>query len=100
MTSLEKLCFYFGISLCLVLLGMIFFSTKGVMDYQALKKTEERIQIQAEFEAGQNRKIEKEIKSLKHDIEYIRHLAKHEHEMADPDEFIFKEKVKPKDALK
>jgi cell division protein FtsB len=38
--------------------------------------------------------MEKEILKLKTDIEYIKHLAKHEYEMAAQDELIFKEKLK------
>ncbi len=81
----------------MILLGMIFFSTNGVMDYRVLKDKEARVAAQADKEAAENRKIEKEIKSLKHDINYIKHLAKHEHEMAEPDELIFKEKSEGKE---
>ncbi len=97
MTTVEKIGFYLGIGIVLILLGMIFFSTNGVVDYQALKEKEQNIAAQAEMEAHENRKMEKEIKSLKQDIEYIKHLAKHEHEMAEPDELIFKDKTKGKE---
>jgi cell division protein FtsB len=97
MTGIEKLGFYLGILLILGLLGMIVFSTDGVMDYRALREKEHQVKARVKFEAEQNQKIEKEIKSLKHDIEYIKHLAKHEHEMAEPDELIFKDKTTRKD---
>ena len=97
MTTVEKIGFYLGIFTTLVLLWMIFFSKNGVMDYQELKEKESRIMVQANLEAKQNRKMEKEIKSLKHDINYIKHLAKHEHEMAEPDELIFKDKSQRKE---
>ena len=97
MTTVEKIGFYLGIFTTLVLLWMIFFSKNGVMDYQDLKEKESRIMVQANLEARQNRKMEKEIKSLKHDINYIKHLAKHEHEMAEPDELIFKDKSQRKE---
>ena len=108
MTVAEKICFYLGIGVALVLLWMILFSTKGVMDYRDLKDKEARIKAQAALEYRQNRKVEKEINSLKHDMEYIRHIAKHEHGMAAPDEVIFKDKsakfksdaLKPKDPKK
>lgn len=93
----EKIGFYLGIFVTLVLLWMIFFSKNGVIDYQDLKDKEARIMVQASVEARQNRKIEKEIKSLKHDIDYIKHLAKHEHEMAEPGELIFKDKSQRKE---
>jgi cell division protein FtsB len=40
----------------------------------------------------ENRQIENQIVRLKQDVEYIRHLAKHEQGMAAPDELIFKQK--------
>ena len=39
-----------------------------------------------------NYQLENEIKSLKTDINYIKHVAKHEHDMAEEDELIFKDK--------
>ena len=97
MTTVEKIGFYLGIGVALILLGLIFFSTNGVMDYRALKAKEAKVAGQAEKETSENSKIEKEIKSLKQDINYIKHLAKHEHEMAEPDELIFKEKSEGKE---
>lgn len=94
MTTVEKVGLYLGIGAALILLGLIFFSTNGVMDYRALKEKEVRVAAQAAGEAAENQKIEREIKSLKQDVNYIRHLAKHEHEMAEPDELIFKETPK------
>lgn len=98
MTSVEKIGLYLGIGVALVLLGMIFFSTKGFFDYRALKDQENRINSRAVMEVRENRKIEKEIKRLKHDLEYIRHMAKHEYGMAAPDELVFKKKLKTKEA--
>ncbi len=97
MTTVEKIGFYLGIGVVLILLGMIIFSTNGIMDFQILKEKERQISAQAEMEVRENRKMEKEIQSLKQDIEYIKHLAKHEHEMAEPDELIFKDKSKGKE---
>jgi cell division protein FtsB len=90
MTVFEKTVFYVGILLTLVLLFMIFFSKHGIVDYGKLKKQEAKIAVQAAQTVTANRKIEREIKSLKLDIDYIKHLAKHEHGMADPDDLIFK----------
>lgn len=92
MSTLEKIGFYLGGLAALILLGMIFFSTNGVMEYGALRQKEDQVTARAELEARQNRKVEKEIKSLKKDIDYIKHLAKHEYDMAEPDELIFKDK--------
>ena len=97
MTGIEKIGVTLGILLILGLLGMIAFSTNGITDYRRLQEKEVQVNARAQMEETQNRKLEKEIKSLKHDIDYIKHLAKHEHEMAEPDELIFKEKTVRKD---
>ena len=96
MTLFEKISFYIGIMLTLALLFLIIFSKNGIMDYGKLKKQEAGIAVQAVQVAKENRKIEKEIKGLKHDINYIKHLAKHEHGMAEPGELIFKNKSERK----
>ncbi len=90
MTIFEKMAFYVGIFLTLVLLFLIFFSKNGVMEYGKLKQQEAQIAAQTVQVAKENRKIEQEIKSLKHDMNYLKHLAKHEHEMAEPGDLIFK----------
>lgn len=90
MTVFEKMAFYIGILLTLVLLSLIFFSKNGVMEYGKLKQQEADIAAQTVQAVKENRKIEQEIKSLKHDINYLKHLAKHEHDMAEPGELIFK----------
>jgi len=97
MTLVEKIGLYLGIGVALVLLGMIFFSTKGFFDYQRLKDQETRINTRAALETRENRKIEKEINRLKHDLEYIRHMAKHDYGMAAPDELVFKKKSNAKE---
>ena len=96
MTTVEKIGLYLGIGAALVLLGLIFFSTNGFIDYRGLKEHESRIATQVLLESRDNLKIEKEINRLKHDLEYIRHMAKHEYGMADPDELVFKKKLKAK----
>ncbi len=99
MTLFEKAAFYLGILLTLMLLLLIFFSKNGIMDYRNLKQQEADIAVQARQTARENRKIEKEINSLKHDIHYIKHLAKHEHGMAEPGELIFKNLSKKKEKM-
>jgi len=96
MTLFERTCFFSGLLLILALVLMIFFSKNGVMDYNKLKKQEADLSSHAVQAEKENQKIEKELKSLKHDINYIKHLAKHEHEMAEPGELIFKDKNKDK----
>ncbi len=89
---MEKICFYLAMGGAVILLFMFFFSTRGVMDYNRLKSRQEQLEAQAAIADSQNSKMEKEILRLKTDLEYIKHLAKHEHEMADQDELVFKEK--------
>lgn len=91
---MEKICLYLVMAGAVILLFMFFFSTRGVMDYSCLKSRQEQLETQAAIAVNQNSKMEKEILKLKTDIKYIKHLAKHEHEMAAQDELVFKEKSK------
>ena len=97
---MEKICLYLTMGGAVILLCMFFFSTRGVMDYSRLKSRQETLEAQAVIAVNQNSKLEKEILKLKTDIEYIKHLAKHEHEMAAQDELVFKEKSKNQGAEK
>ncbi len=90
MTKSEKTIVYFTIGLVLFLIYLIVFSNNGFIDYQQIRKKElsvERITQKVEME---NTKLENEIQSLKTDEAYIKHIAKHEHEMAEQEELIFK----------
>ncbi len=97
MTVFENIFFYLGLVLTLVLVLFIFFSKNGVLEYRQLKQQEVAILAQEAQADKENQKIEKEIRRLKQDINYIKHLAKHEHEMAEPDELIFKDKPEKKE---
>ncbi|WP_035237433.1 FtsB family cell division protein [Desulfobacter vibrioformis] len=94
MTRMEKICLYLAVGGAVILLFMFFFSTRGVMDYNRLKSRQAQLDAQAAIAVSQNSKMEKEILKLKTNLEYIKHLAKHEHEMAAQDELVFKEKPK------
>ena len=94
MTRMEKIGLYLAMGGAVILLFMFFFSTRGVMDYSRLKYRQEQLDSRAAIAGSQNSKMEKEVLKLKTDIEYIKHLAKHEHEMAAQDELVFKEKPK------
>lgn len=89
---MEKICLYLAMAGAVVLLIMFFFSTRGVMDYNRLKSRQDELEARAAIADAQNSKMEKEILKLKTDLEYIKHLAKHEHEMAAQNELVFKEK--------
>jgi cell division protein FtsB len=99
MTLFEKTAFSAGLLLTLVLLFLIVFSKNGILDYGKLKKQEAGIAVQEVQAAKENRKIEKEIKSLKLDLGYIKHLAKHEHGMAESGELIFKNRSEKKEKM-
>lgn len=100
MTRMEKICLYLAMGGAVFLLFMFFFSTRGVVEYTQLKSRQKQLEAQAAIAVKQNSKLEKEILRLKTDIEYIKHLAKHEHEMAAQDELVFKEKPKNQGAEK
>ena len=90
MTMLEKTGIYASIVFILLLLFLIAFSKHGIFDYKKLKAKEMVIQGQMETIELENENLENEINSLKTDIDYIKHVAKHEHDMAEEDELIFK----------
>jgi len=92
MKMVEKAGFYISIFIIIVLLFLIVFSTNGVLDYKLLKGKETVILNQVRTADLANQKLEDEIKSLKTDMNYIKHVAKHEHDMAEEDELIFKDK--------
>lgn len=91
MTLFEKTGIYISIGIIVVLLGLIVFSENGVLDYKRLKEKETTLQGQTEIIDLENETLENEIKRLKTDMNYIKHVAKQEHDMAEEDEFIFKD---------
>lgn len=100
MTRIEKIGLYLAMAGTVVLLFMFFFSTRGVMDYSRLKSRHQALKTQFAIAVSQNSKIEKEILKLKTDIEYIKHLAKHEHDMAGQDELVFRVTPNPQGSEK
>ncbi|MCP4761151.1 MAG: septum formation initiator family protein [archaeon] len=96
MTIVEKTGFYLSIFVIIILLVLIVFSKNGFLDYRSLKQKNAAIQDQVDKVESENRKLEKEIISLKTDMNYIKHLAKHEYDMAEEDELIFKDKFSKK----
>jgi cell division protein FtsB len=86
----------FGLYLTLFLMGLflvfIFFSTHGIQDFRQLNRQKASVSAQIDIVKQENQRIENQILRLKQDIEYVRHLAKHEQGMAAPDELIFKQK--------
>ncbi|MCK5099294.1 MAG: septum formation initiator family protein [Desulfobacteraceae bacterium] len=92
MTMVEKTGLYVSIFIIVVLLFLIVFSKNGILDYKILKGKETVILNQVRTVDLENQKLEDEVKSLKTDMNYIKHVAKHEHDMAEEDELIFKDK--------
>jgi cell division protein FtsB len=92
MTSIEKIGLYASIGILVAVLCLIVFSKNGLLDYKELRGKERAIEGQTRIIDLANQKLEDEIQSLKTDMEYIKHVAKHEHDMAEADELIFKDK--------
>lgn len=92
MGRVEKFGFYLAFFLMGLFLVFIFFSTHGIQNYRQLNRQKASVSAQIDIVKQENRQIENQIMRLKQDIEYIRHLAKHEQGMAAPDELIFKQK--------
>ena len=90
MTVLEKAGIYLSVCLIVILLFFILFGRHGLMDYRKLKMKEQKVIVQSEKITEKNRALIKEVEKLKSDSEYIKHVAKHEYEMAEEDEMIFK----------
>ena len=92
MTLLEKTGLYLAVSTTVVVLCLIVFSKNGILDYHALQTKQKGISEQIQTIDMENKELEDEINSLKTDLDYIKHVAKHEHDMAEEGEFIFKNK--------
>ena len=90
MSVFEKLGIVFSVFILIVLGLLIIFGKHGLMDFRQLKAKEDKIILETQQIESENRKIAKEIHALKNDLDYIEHVARHEHEMADPGDLIFK----------
>jgi len=79
-----------------VVLGMVFisflivYSENGLKDLLALYRQEERICETNRQLGAENRKLVRQVKRLKQDMDYIEHLARHELGMAGREELVFK----------
>lgn len=81
-----------AIALMVVLLFLIVFSENGIRDYDQLKIKKTVVSSRIDVAKQENAGLEKQILRLKQDLSYIKHLARHEQGMAEPDELIFKQK--------
>lgn len=80
---------------CVILFGLIslYFTCFGeysVFENIKLKKQEVQILKNVREMDRKNKDFEREIARLETDLNYIKHLAKHKHDMAEEDEIIFK----------
>ncbi len=91
MVMIEKTIFYLAIVLMVLILFGIYFSENGIRDYEQLTWKQADVLSRIQIVRQENKAIEKQILRLKQDAAYIKHLARHEHGMAAPDELIFKQ---------
>jgi len=96
MKLVEKSGLFLCIATIIVVLFLIVFAKHGILDYNVLAVKEERISAQVNTVEKKNSHLEDEIKRLNTDINYIKHVAKHEYEMAEEDEIIFKDELEDK----
>ncbi len=92
MTIFEKTGFYLSVFIIIALLALIIFSKNGILDYKELEQKTIVLQSQVNEVEIKNQELEKEVISLKSDMNYIKHVAKQEHDMAEKNELIFKSK--------
>lgn len=92
MTTVEKASLYLTVFFIAALLGLMVFSENGLLDYNTIMNKEQDALDQIRTAELENRKLENEINALKTDMEYLKHLAKHEHDMIEEDELMFKDK--------
>ncbi len=89
MVMIEKTIFYLALVLMVLILFVMYFSENGIRDYDQLTLKQAHVLSRIQITRQENKAIEKQILRLKQDAAYIKHLAKHEHGMAAPDELIF-----------
>jgi|APMed6443717190_1056831.scaffolds.fasta_scaffold103007_2 cell division protein FtsB len=92
MTTVEKAGLYLAVLFIAALLCLIAFSENGIFDYRTITQKEQGALDQIRMVELENQKLENEIDILKTDMEYLKHLAKHEHDMIEEDELMFKDK--------
>lgn len=90
MTIQEKIALFFTVMLLLLMLVLIVFSKNGVLDYSRLEKEKAAVLRENQKIKSRNQMLVREIRRLKHDLEYIRHVARHELGMTGEDDVVFK----------
>ena len=90
MSILEKTGFICTGAFIIILLGLIIFSDHGILDYRQLIHKEKQILVKIQTIEQQNKKLEGEINTIKTDAEYLKHLARHEYNMVEKNELVFR----------
>ena len=91
MSIFEKTGFILAGLLILILLALIVFSDNGIVDYGKLTQKEKDVLAQIQIVEQENQKLAGEINKIKTDAEYLNHLARHEYNMVEEGEFVFKD---------
>ena len=92
MTLIEKTGLFISLGVIVVLLLLMVFAKQGIMDQKVLKQTEALLTKELQDIEQKNKLLESEINKLKTDLNYIKHVAKHELDMTEENELIFREK--------
>jgi len=90
MGSMARFVVVVSCGLMLVVLGLIFFSEKGVRDWMTFTAEKQRIERENDLVKQENRELARKIERFKQDIGYIEHVARHELEMVADDELVFR----------
>lgn len=90
MTFKEKFFLSCTIMIFLLVLALIVFSKNGLLDYTRLEKEKAAVLRENAKIKSQNQSLAREIRRLKKDPDYIRHVAGHDLGMRAENEVIFK----------
>mgnify|MGYP006433076567 CR=1 FL=1 len=74
----------------LLVLALIVFSKNGLLDYTRLEKEKAAVLRENAKIQSRNQSLLREIRRLKRDPDYIRHVARHDMGMSAENEVIFK----------
>lgn len=96
MKSSDKYFLIAALAVFLSLIFLIVFSKHGLIDYKKFKDQEKAVLQEAEKMTIKNKTLEERVYKLKTDPEYIKHVAKHEYDMAERDEIVFKDESQNK----
>ncbi len=82
--------FLAGLSIILVLFYYAVFSERGLLKVRELSMERDRIRMQAETVAAENRRLKEEAEALRHDIRAIEKAARSQLDLVREDEILYK----------